>query len=101
MTMRLEFESDRLAFLPLTMDDLDIVTEMGTDPEVMQYVAPTDTPEQVVQLMPDLMRRCAGCIGFWSVTDRLRDEKIGTGCLTPLPIDEDDTPWPHAERFTM
>ncbi len=93
MAMKLEFESDRLAFRPLSMDDLDIMTEIGTDPEVMKYVAPTDTPELVVRQMPDFMRRCAGCIGFWSVTDQFMDEKIGTCSLTPLPIEEDDTPW--------
>ena len=36
--MRLVFESERLVFRPLSMDDVDIEIEIWTDPEVAKYI---------------------------------------------------------------
>ena len=48
--------------------------------------------------MPTSVKRCAGgCIGIWCVLDRVTSEKLGTGVLLPMPIDEDDTNWDLVE----
>ena len=92
--MNLEFKSERLLLRPLAETDVDVVIEIGTDPEVMKYIHEPQTEDQVAQEMPNYIKRCAGgCIGIWCVTDRSTKEKFGTADLLPLPIDEDDTNW--------
>ncbi len=92
--MNLNLPSERLLLRPLVATDVDVETEMGTDPEVMKYVGDVETEEQIVRNMPKYTRRCAvGCIGVWCVIERSTMEKPGTAILLPLPIEEDDTNW--------
>ena len=92
--MNLDLESERLLLRPLAETDVDLEIEIGTDPEVMKYVAETDTEDAVVRGTPSYIKRCAGgCIGVWCVIDRSTKEKFGTAILLPMPIEDDDTNW--------
>jgi len=92
--MSLLLETERLLLRPLEAFDVDIETEMGTDPDVMKFIDAVQTEEEVAAEMPLYVRRCAmGCIGVWCVTDRATQEKYGSAILLPLPIDADDTEW--------
>ena len=93
--MNLTFESERLRLRPLGMDDLDMVIEQWTDPEVTKYVAErTYSEEELADEMPVITRRCAGgCIGIWCVIDKATGEKLGSAILLPMPVELDDTDW--------
>lgn len=67
---------------------------MFTDPEVLKYLWDLMTPEEVKTAMSYNTRRGAGGrIGVWCVTLKDSGEKLGTGALVPLPIEEEDTDW--------
>ncbi|MFK7941164.1 MAG: GNAT family N-acetyltransferase [Roseovarius sp.] len=93
--MQLEFESARLAYRPMRMDDLDLTIDLWTDPEVVKYL--TDAPESVDKItaeMPDIIGRAGGgCLGIWCVLDKATGEKLGTAALVPLPAELPDTDW--------
>ena len=92
--MNLVLNTERLLLRPLAETDAEVEIELGTDPEVMRYVGEPETEAEVVRDMPKYVRRCAGgCIGIWCLIDRSTNEKLGTTCLLPLPIEEDDTNW--------
>ena len=98
--MELTLLTDRLLLRPLRLDDLDLGIEMFTDPEVVRYVAGPgpQTAKEIEAGLPTEMKRCGGgCIGVWCVIDRETSEKLGTGILLPMPIDEDDTNWDLVE----
>ncbi len=96
--MELTLSTDRLILRPLCDDDLDLAIELFTDPDVVRYVGKLLTVEEVKDLMKDSVKRCAdGCIGIWCVIDRQTSEKIGSGVLLPMPIEEDDTNWDLVE----
>lgn len=90
------FESDRLTYRPLELDDVDLSIAQWTDPEVIKYVDwDVSTEEEIREEMPIVTRRGGeqGWIGIWVLTVKETGEKIGTGVLTPLPIEADDTEW--------
>ncbi len=92
--MNLELHTDRLIIKPLSLGDLDINIELFTDPEVGRYTGGTYTAEEIEADMPTVVKRGGGgCIGVWCVIDRHTSEKLGTGALLPMPVDEDDTNW--------
>ena len=92
--MELTLFTDRLILRPLRLDDLDLGIELFTDPDVIRYVGNLLTIEEVEQEMHNSIKRCAdGRIGIWCVIDKITSEKIGTGVLLPMPVDEDDTDW--------
>ena len=92
--MNLSFKSNRLLLRPHSEADLDIETEIGTDPEVMKYVGNVEAEDEIARNMPKYTKRCAGgCIGVWCVIEQLTMEKLGTAILLPLPIEEEDTNW--------
>lgn len=93
--MELELLTDRLQLRPLSLEDLDLATEMFTDPEVVRYLSfGFGTAEEIEEELPTSIRRCGGgCIGIWCVIERATSEKLGTGVLLPMPIEEDDTNW--------
>jgi hypothetical protein len=96
--MELEILTDRLRLRPLRMGDVDLAVEMFTDPEVLRYVGGTDSVEEIKADMANVTKRCAGGrIGVWCVIDRESSEKLRTGALLPMPIDEDDTNWDLVE----
>jgi len=76
------------------MEDLDISLTLLSSLDVVRYVTDVMTPEQVAAGMQNVTRRGAGGrLGVWCVERKDTGEKIGDGVLTPIPIDEDDTPW--------
>jgi len=92
--MELRLYSERLYLRPFDPSDLDLDIEMATDPDVMKYFGGAVTEEQISIESINFSRRCGGgCIGVWTVIDRLRREKLGEVFLTPLPIDAEDTQW--------
>lgn len=93
--VNLSFESERLRFDPLAMDDFDLIVDQWTDPEVVRYVGgETYTVDKLTEEMPKYVRRCAdGCIGLWRLTVKATGEKLGTAALLPLPVELDDTDW--------
>ena len=93
--MNLVFESERLAYRPLTEADFDLAIAQWTDPAVVKYTADrTYSQEEIVEEMPIVVRRCAGgCIGIWCILERTTKEKLGSVFLLPLPTDQDDTDW--------
>jgi RimJ/RimL family protein N-acetyltransferase len=92
--MKLELCSERLYLRPFDPSDLDLDIEMATDPDVMKYFGGAVTEQQAVVETINFTRRCGGgCIGVWTVIDRLTQEKLGEVFLTPLPIDAEDTQW--------
>lgn len=92
--MKLELLADRLLLRPLKLDDVDLAIEMFTDPEVTRYIGGVHTAKKIRAEMHKYIRRCGGgCIGVWCALDQKTSEKLGTGILLPMPIDEDDTDW--------
>ena len=92
--MELELYSERLYLRPFDPSDLDLDIEMATDPDVMKYFGGAVIEEQITAESINFTRRCGGgCIGVWTVIDRLTQEKLGEVFLTPLPIDAEDTQW--------
>ena len=93
--MTLIFESDRLRFEPLSLNDLDIEVELWTDPEVVKFITGTAaTKEEVASQMPTVTQRAGGgCIGIWTLTEKDGGEKIGHAVLLPMPVEADDTEW--------
>lgn len=91
----LMFETDRLSFRPLELDDLDLAIEQWTDPEVAKYVTGAAvSPDTLRREMPLYIRRCAGgWIGIWVLTCKISGEKLGTAILLPMPVEADDTEW--------
>ncbi|MCP5011760.1 MAG: GNAT family N-acetyltransferase, partial [Aestuariibacter sp.] len=76
------------------MSDLDIAVELFTDPEVLRFTGGVMEEEEVGREFPRWIRRGGnGCIGVWCVTKSDSGEKLGTGALLPMPVEEDDTDW--------
>jgi len=92
--MKLELHTERLYLRPFDLSDVDLDIEMATDPDVMRYFGGAVTKAQIVAESINFTRRCGGgCIGVWTVIDRLTQEKLGEVFLTPLPVDAEDTQW--------
>ncbi len=96
--MELELLTNRLLLRPLRLDDLDLAIEMFADPDVSRYIGGPFAADEIEAEMHDNIKRCGGgCIGIWCVVDRDTSEKLGSGLLLPMPIDEDDTNWDLVE----
>lgn len=93
--MDLTLATERLLLRPVTLSDIDLAVELFTDPGVVRHVGGLMTPDAIVKEMPMWTRRGGdgGCIGVWCVSDRQTSEKLGTGALLPMPIEDDDTDW--------
>lgn len=93
--MKLILESERLLLRPVAETDIDIACALLMDPAVMRYVGgePYSRERVDMEAQRALRRGAGGCIGIWCVTDKASDEKLGTGVLLPLPIEESDTNW--------
>jgi len=92
--VNLELLTRRLILRPLRFDDLDLGIEMFTNLEVVRYVGGLLSAEEVRSEMHNYIKRCGGgCIGIWCVIDQATSEKIGTGALLPMPIEDVDTNW--------
>jgi ribosomal-protein-alanine N-acetyltransferase len=92
--MNLELRSERLYLRPYRPSDVNLDIEMSADPEVMKYFGGVVGEDEIVAEAADFTRRCGdGCIGVWTVIDRLTEEALGEAMLLPLPVDSEDTPW--------
>lgn len=92
--MKLELYTERLYLRPFDLSDVDLDIDMATDPDVMRFFGGAVTEAQIVAESINFARRCGGgCIGVWTVIDRLTQEKLGEVFLTPLPVDAADTQW--------
>jgi len=86
--------TDRLTLTPFNMSDVDIAVELFTDPEVLRFTGGVMEEEEVRRELPKWIRRGGnGCIGVWCLTCSDSGEKLGTGALLPMPVEEDDTNW--------
>ena len=93
-TMNLELHTSRLLLRPLRFDDVDLGIEMFTDPEAVRYVGGLLSEEKIRAEMSNYVKRGGGgCIGIWCAIERSTSEKVGTGALLPMPVEEDDTNW--------
>jgi RimJ/RimL family protein N-acetyltransferase len=63
--MRPTLHTDRLTLRPLAEGDLDDLVAMNGDPEVMAYIGPPMTAEQVASEHPDWLRG-HGDFGLWA-----------------------------------
>ena len=87
-------ETERLMLRPLTMDDLKLVEQLVTDPEVVKYICDVMTAQDAkAETARAVKRGAGGRIGAWSVTRKEDGEKLGTAILLPMPVDLDDTDW--------
>ncbi|MCH9696118.1 MAG: GNAT family N-acetyltransferase [Gammaproteobacteria bacterium] len=92
--MNFEIRTDRLALIPLELSDRDILIELFTNEDVVEYAGEIMSDDQILRKLPQWIRRGGnGCLGVWCVTERATGEKLGTGALLPMPIEEDDTDW--------
>ena len=86
--------TQRLTLIPFDRSDVDIALELFTSPEVRRFAGGVMTAEDVRTSMRRWVRRGGnGCIGVWCITDSGSGEKLGTGALLPMPIEEDETDW--------
>ena len=93
-TAALVLETERLRMRPLGEEDLDLAHEIFLDPDVVRYVCELSKPENLAsELETCTARGAGGRLGVWCVMDKASSEKLGTGVLLPLPLDEDDTDW--------
>ena len=100
--MELELYTERLYLRPFDTSDVDLDIEMAIDPEVMRFFGGAVSEEKIVAASVNYARRCGGgCIGVWTVVDRVTQEKLGEVYLTPLPIDAEDTQWELIEGYEI
>jgi len=86
--------SPRLHLRPLQESDVDLVLELFTDPEVMEYAGGLVRSEKIQTEMASSIRRGAdGSIGVWCICKAQTKEPIGTIALLPLPVELEDTDW--------
>lgn len=89
--MNLDLYSDRLILTPLKMTDVDLAVALWTDPEVVRYICDAMTEQEILEDMPDNIKRGGnGCIGIWCIADRDTGEKLGSAYLYPMPTEKDD-----------
>src|SRR5215210_659949 len=90
-------ETERLILRRLTMDDVDLVVALDSDPDVTFHItggAPSTREEVESEFLPawlDYYRRFPG-YGFWAVEERATGAFIGWFHLRPEPSDPDDEP---------
>jgi ribosomal-protein-alanine N-acetyltransferase len=90
--MDLEIFTERLRLTPLVAEDVDLALALWTDPEVVEYICDPMTAAEILQEMPDSIKRGGnGGIGIWCIADRTSGEKLGSTYLLPMPVDTDDT----------
>jgi len=90
----LQLVSARLFLRPLHETDVDLVLELFTDPEIMEYAGGPVKSERIRTEMAASVRRGAdGSIGVWCICRGDTKEPIGTIALLPLPVEAEDTEW--------
>jgi RimJ/RimL family protein N-acetyltransferase len=89
-------ETERLTLRRFTPDDLDLLIELDSDPDVMRFISggrPTSREELEHEILPTWLsyyERFAG-YGFWAALEKSSDAFLGWFHLRPLrdtPLDE-------------
>ena len=90
----LELVSARLFLRPLRESDVDLVLEVFTDPEMMEYAGGPVKSERIrTEMVASVQRGADGSIGVWCICKAQTKEPIGTIALLPLPVEAEDTEW--------
>jgi RimJ/RimL family protein N-acetyltransferase len=95
--MHVFLETDRLILRRFTMDDVDRIVALDSDPEVTRYVTggvPTTREEAETEYLPAYLayyERWPG-YGFWAVVEKASGEFIGWFHLRPEPGHPADEP---------
>ena len=83
MTPRVLLETERLLLRAFTSDDIDLILELDSDPEVMRWInggTPTSREFAERQIIP-LFTSYDGDFGFWAAHLRSDGEFVGWFCL--------------------
>ena len=100
--MDLTLYSKRLKISPLSEHDSDIAVQVWTNPEVVRFICDPLTRDEVLEEMPDSVRRAAnGAIGIWVISDETSGQKIGSCYLLPMPTTEDDVDYSALDMEVM
>ena len=84
--------TDRLMLTPFDESDVDICIELFTNPEVVRYAGKVMAEDDIRSEFPKWIRRGGtGGVGMWCAKDKQTGEKLGTGALLPMPVEEKDT----------
>lgn len=90
--MNLTFDSERLTLTPYTSKDVDLSLTIFTDPAVTAFTGGTMSEAEIRSSVSHWTRRGAnGCIGVWTVLDRITGEKYGSAALLPIPVEDRET----------
>ena len=90
----LQLVSARLFLRPLLENDVDLVLELFTDPEIMEYAGGPVKNERIrAEMAASDQRGADGSIGVWCICKAQTKESIGTIALLPLPVEAEDTEW--------
>ena len=92
LPMNLRLQSPRLNLVPFTRDDLDLSLELFTDPEVVRYAGSVMSAAEIEASVSNWTRRGGnGCVGIWTISDRVTGEKYGSAALFPMPVEQETT----------
>ena len=100
--MNLVLHSQRLTLAPFAPDDVDLSSEMFTDPAVVRYAGGVMNKREITREVSNWAKRGGnGCIGIWTISDRRTGEKYGSAALLPMPIEEGRTDYSLVEPGKM
>jgi RimJ/RimL family protein N-acetyltransferase len=86
--MRILFETKRLAFREMSLDDLEVIAEMLAHPEVMRYWPRCYTREEAADWIQRQQERYArDGVGYWLAVDKELNQPIGQAGLLSLQVD--------------
>jgi len=85
-------ETERLVLRRFTADDVDLLVELDSDPEVMRYInggEPTPREEVEREILPAFLRwyERPGGFGFWAAEEKATGEFVGWFHLRPAKGD--------------
>ncbi len=94
--MRVYLETDRLILRQFTMDDVDHLVELDSDPEVMRYLTGKPTPRDEIErdLLPWWLAyyERGDRYGFWAAIEKQAGDFIGWFHFRPGPDAPNDAP---------
>jgi len=86
--MRLDLQTERMTFRPLTLNDLDQLAEIYSDRYVMRFIYGVHTREQTRQrILDNLTRYEEYGFGLWATILKTDEQLIGRCGLLPHTID--------------
>ena len=91
--MHVYLETERLILRRLTLDDVDLITALDADPEVMRFITggrPTPRDEILPWWLAYYQR--GDRYGFWAAIEKSTGAFLGWFHLRPNPEDPDDEP---------